>query len=387
MKRINLKDLRSRALLSGRLRVHILPILIWIGAVACVVVLFRQRTQRFEVLGIVQGRVHQVAATCDGRVIDVRVQLFERVSQEQPLAVIDTVLDDENLQAQLDTALAEVQHLKAQLVATQQRLLAEAANRQTDWTVTHRRFSVDVENSKLRVLELMTIIETDRTALEGIELDNKVSIIQNISDQSDAALFRFQRAKVQYNTLAKKIGENQRLLKQARSDLDTAQKRLADFSRQQPQQPSVDSQLEVVHKQIIVQEQRMKELLARRTLLVLKCPFDGVVSQLHHRPGEAVLAGDLILTVAETKPGEIVAYANEVHLSRVRERMAVELIKNRAPAQIARSQVVHLGANIELMPQQLWRNPNIPQWGRPVLIGVPPGLELVPGELVGIRGL
>jgi len=40
-----------------------------------------------------------------------------------------------------------------------------------------------------------------------------------------------------------------------------------------------------------------------------------------------------------------------------------------------------------LMPERLWVNPNIPEWGRPILIKIPPGLELVPGELVGVRGL
>jgi len=249
MKGTSFKSLRSRSLRAGLIRRHILPILIWIAVVACVVMLFRQRAQRFEVLGLAQGQMHQVAATCDGRLTELPVQLFERVHQGQPLARIDTVLDNENLQAQLNTASAEVQRLKAELVATQQRLLAEAANRHTDWVATHRRFSVDAENSKLRVLELMTLIETDRSALEGLKLDNKVSIIQNVSDQNNAALFRIQRAKAQYNTLAKKIEENERLLKQARSDLDTAQKRLAEFSRQRPQQPSVDSALEVLHKQ------------------------------------------------------------------------------------------------------------------------------------------
>jgi hypothetical protein len=39
------------------------------------------------------------------------------------------------------------------------------------------------------------------------------------------------------------------------------------------------------------------------------------------------------------------------------------------------------------MPERLWRNPNLPQYGLPVLIKIPPGMELVPGELVGVRGL
>lgn len=387
MKKTTFKSLRGTVLASGRIRTHILPILVWAGALAGVVVLFHYRTQRFEVLGLAQGQMHQVAATCDGRLRNVPVQLFERVSQGQTLAVVDTVLDNENLQAQLDTALAEVQHLSAELVNTRECLLAEAANRQTDWIAAHRRFSVDVENTKLRVLELMTLLETDRIALGGLELDNKISIVQSIADQNDTALLQRQRTKVTYNTLAKEIEENEFLLKQAKSDLDAAQRRIAKFSQQQPQHPSVDSALQVIHKQISVQQQRIEELLARRSPLVLKSPFDGVVGQLYHKPGEAVLAGDPILTVAEAKPTEVVAYAGEDQLGRVRERMPVELIKSTEPARTVRSQVAYLGANIELMPQQLWRNRNIPQWGRPVLIRIPPGLELVPGEIVGIRGL
>jgi hypothetical protein len=89
----------------------------------------------------------------------------------------------------------------------------------------------------------------------------------------------------------------------------------------------------------------------------------------------------------EAEPAEIIAYAREDQLGRIRERMTVELIKTSEPAQIAGSQVVYLGPVMELMPEQLWRNPNIPQWGRPMLINIPPGFELIPGEMVGIRGL
>ncbi|MHC4659956.1 MAG: HlyD family secretion protein, partial [Planctomycetota bacterium] len=157
MKGISLKNRRA-----GRLRVHILPILVWIGAVVVVVVLFQHRAERFEVLGLAQGQVHQVAATCDGRLKDVPVQLFEKVGRGQTLAVIDTVLDNENLQAQLDTASAEIEHLKAELVSTEDQLLTEAVNRQTDWVGAQRRFSVDVENARVAVLELKAQLEADR---------------------------------------------------------------------------------------------------------------------------------------------------------------------------------------------------------------------------------
>jgi multidrug resistance efflux pump len=136
-----------------------------------------------------------------------------------------------------------------------------------------------------------------------------------------------------------------------------------------------------------VLEHRMNELNARREKLVLKSPFDGIVSQIQGRVGETVLAGGAILTIAEDKPREIIAYASEDQARQIQKGTAVELIKTSEPAQIAKSEVTYLGPNIDQMPVRLWRNPNIPQWGRPILMKIPPGLKLLPGETVGIRGL
>ena len=79
----------------SRLRRHIMPILVWLSVLACVVGLFTRRTQRFEVLGIAQGQVRQIAANCSGRLKSVPVQLFEKVNLGQPVAVVDTILDNE----------------------------------------------------------------------------------------------------------------------------------------------------------------------------------------------------------------------------------------------------------------------------------------------------
>jgi hypothetical protein len=103
------------------------------------------------------------------------------------------------------------------------------------------------------------------------------------------------------------------------------------------------------------------------------------------QPGEVVTAGEPILAIAEVMPNEIVAYIGEGLFGQVEEEMPVEIIKERDPPQIARSQITEIGPTIELMPERMWLNPNIPQWGRPVLIEFPEGLELVPGEMIGIR--
>lgn len=381
----------------GRLHLHILPVLVWLGAVACVVVLFHFRTLRFEVVGIAQGRIHQVCAPVDSRLKIVSVELFEDVSKGQMLAT----LYDTQLNAQIATIGAEIEHLASQLVSIQDTMFAEAANRQTDAIASQRRFNVDVENARLRILEQKTLIETDKIAAEDLAVE--VKIAAELLESDAIAPYELQKAQGLYNVVAKRIEENQHLLTQAEQDLQQARQRRDEFAQRQTVHPSVDSALETIRRQIAVQEKLIAELSVQREALRIISPVDGTVVQIQIRanqmasrrpgedvlrkPGEVVLAGAPILVVAETQPTELVAYIGQEQLAKVKETMAVQLIKSTEPVQIANSQVTRLGPTMELMPQQLWRNPNIAQWGRPILIKIPPGLKLIPGEMVGIRGL
>ncbi len=105
------------------------------------------------------------------------------------------------------------------------------------------------------------------------------------------------------------------------------------------------------------------------------------------RPGEAITAGEPIIAIAEARPSEIIAYIGDRSVGQVEEKILVELIKDREPPQIAKSQITQIGPTMELMPERMWLYPNMPQWGRPVLIEIPEGLELIPGEMIGIRRL
>jgi multidrug resistance efflux pump len=392
-----MKKTRSTNHRYGRLHLHILPALVWLGAVACMVVLFRHRTQRFEVLGIAQGLVYQVSAPVDSRLKMVSVKLFEDVSKGQTLAA----LDDTQLNTQIATIGAEIEHLTSQLVSIGDTMLAEAANRQTDAIAAQRRFKVDVENARLRILEQKTLIETDKVMAEDLAVE--VKIATELLESDAIAPYELQKAQGLYNVVAKRIEENKHLLTQAEQDLEQARQRRDEFAQRQLVHPSVNSALETIRKQITVQEKLIAELSVQREALRITSPVDGTVVQIQIRanqaamrrpgedvlrkPGEVVLAGDPILVVAEKEPTEIVAYISQEQLAKVKETMVVQLVKDTEPAQIASSQVVCLGPTMELMPQQLWLNPNIAQWGRAILIKIPPGLKLLPGETVGIKGL
>jgi len=380
-----MKKTISKIHIHGRFRSHVTPILVWLTTVLCVVVLFYNRTQQFEVLGIARGQVCEISATCTGRIESLPVELFDKVRQGDTIAVINTVLDNENLHAELALISAEIQKLQAELILSQEQFTLEASARQTDILTTQRRFAIDIENTRLRILEFKTLIETDRITLQDLELE--VKIAQDLLNKGAIANYEFQKAQVLHNTLAKTVEANGNLLTQASRDLEQAQYRYSQIAAQQPQQPSVDNALNVIRKAIAVQQHQIEQIMKRRQTLELKAPFDGIVSQIQDLSGETILAGDPIMTITEVKPTEIIAYANENQLGHVKEAMPVKLIKNSAPAQIASSQVVHIGPDVQLMPQRLWQNPTLAQWGRPILIKIPPDLRLIPGEIVGIRGL
>lgn len=405
MKRISLKNY------PFRLRLHLLPILVWLGAVACVIGLFTRRSQRFEIVGMARSPVFHVSVNCAARLKTVPVKLFENVTKGQTVAIVNTVLDNEQprieLQTQLDAILAEIEHLSAQLVPTQETLLAEESDREISRIARMRTFDIDIENARIQILSLRSQIASDRIVLEDLAMEAKIT--RDLVEQKAIAPYEQEKAQVQYNALAKKVEENENLLEQAKSDLVQARQRRDEYAKSLPFNPSVDDALEVIRKQIAVQERLMDGVLAQlealkaRESLELKAPVDGVVipvqqqanealmrrpgERIMGRPGEAVTAGEPILAIAEARPSKIIAYIGDRLLGQVEENMPVEIIKDREPPQIARSQITQIGPTMELMPERMWLYPNIPQWGRPILIEIPDGLELIPGEMIGIRRL
>jgi len=259
MKRISLRNY------PFRLRLHLLPILVWLGAVVCVIGLFTRRSQRFEIVGMARSPVLRVSVNCAARIRSVPVELFENVKKGQTVAIVNTVLDNEQprieLQTQLDTILAEIEHLSAQLVPTQESLLAEESDRVISRIERMRSFDIDIEKARIQILSLRSQIASDRIVLEDLAMEAK--IIRDLVKQKAIAPFEQEKAQVQYDALAKKIEENENLLEQAKSDLPQAQQRRNEYAKNHPFNPSVNDALEVIRKQIAVQERLMGGVLAQ----------------------------------------------------------------------------------------------------------------------------
>lgn len=391
---------------------HAVPVIVWLGAVATVGWLFQERSESIQIVGIAQSEVHQVASDCTARITDIQVELFQPVKAGQTLAVLNTVPASEwavaaELQAKVATSAAEIEQLMASLIPTQERMLTDAADLQIGLAGNRRRFAVDVESARLHVLRLQAAMASEQITLNGLALELQAA--ERLVEEKAISPFELERVRIQHDSTAKTIQEYEQQLQQARADQVETERRYEEFLKQELPLQSIDEALEAIHKAVKVRQEVMKGLQAQiaalqaRTAVELKSPIDGVIIPISgranevllkrpgeetiRRPGEVISAGEPILAVAQTEPTEILAYASEKQIGRLEKDMAVELVKIRHPAQIARSRVVSVGPTIELMPQRLWRSANMPQWGRPLVVEIPPGLMLVPGELVGIRGL
>lgn len=375
---------------------HLVPIGVWAFTLFAVVGLFYNRAQQVVVFGVVQGRVFDMATTCTGRVVSINVKLFDRVQKGQTVAVMDILPDDKRpeeqiFKSQLETISAQIQHLAAQLIPTQEQIMAEASRNESNWAENLRRFAMDVDNARLRVLELRAQIETERMTAKTLE--NDITISRKLVDANALVVEELNKLQLQDDTVKSTIQDNETLLDQAQKNLELALQRHADYSKIAMEHPSVDNALEVIRKEIAVQEGLMNEVstqlatLQTKQFFELKSPFDGIVSTIAMDIGGVVDVNVPVMRIAQADPTEVMGYIEESQAGQIREGVAVEVVRRGPPPAIGRAEVVSVGPVIEQLPMQLWRSRNTPQWGRPFLVRTTVDMKLLAGERVGIRRL
>jgi len=364
-----------------RWRQQLVPIVVWLVASVGACWLFTQRAQRCELAGIAQGEQREVASVIDGRLLLVPVQRFEQVKQGQTLAV----LEDGRIRAELATAAAQTVRLRAELAATEDRLVAEAQVQDAEQMAEARRFAIDLESTRLRALELIVELETDRITLEFLRF--QAAWLGENYEKHAASQHELTSARSEFDAMKKKIEEKDSALAQVELDLQNAQRRQESFAQQHPASPALDKALQPLRAALIVQERRIDELALDRAMLVLSSPMDGVVSTVLRGAGETLLAGEPVLTVAAAQPSEVIAYATAAQAGRLEAGMPTELEVTRegSPRRMAESHVVAIGAAVEQLPVRLWQNPAVPEWGWPIKIAVAPELGTRLGELIGVR--
>jgi multidrug resistance efflux pump len=377
---------------KGRLLTRMLPGFVWLAAIGGVAVLFLHQSERVELQGIAYSYEQTINSVETGYIRSIPVSLYQTVQKGETLAVIkeNTVArqehDDALLQAQRATAEAELEQLKAQLQAAEDRFIAEQHEQELDVLTMGRRMAVDMEQARLEVLQIRSSLEPDRLSLKDLEVE--IEIVKELVQQNAAEAYELQKAQTSYAVLQEKVTRSEQLLAQAETDYEAARLRKDEFEQKVPYRPQVaDRELAPIRQAILVQEKRIDELMTQRDIIVLVAPFDGVVNTVNYKAGQTVVRGDSIMTVVKPQPEYIMAWVPQKDMGRFDVNTKVKIVSQSTPYQSFESQISHMGAALELLPERLWKVPTTPEWGRSVKIPIQPGFQCLHNEVLGIKTL
>ena len=362
-----------------RFRYGALPVLSFAVSVMLSLSLWDLQARRSNVVGEVAAVRIAVAAGTDGVLLPLSQRqwtLFDTVQANQTIAR----LDDRPAQAALETFRKELTRLRSEVDAAAARIELERSNLDRDHRREAVRLAWQIERQRLQVLDRRAVIETDRVELqrEITLLASQESLLErNAFARSEVVQSRFRRDEV-----AKRIEQNTAALVEAEQQRKSAMERLKNFPELVPS--AVARLLAAVQARTAVQECRIRELQLQIASLEVRAPISGTISAIHLWPGQAIRAGDPIVTIAADHSRYIVSYVRQEQRFRPTTGTLVAVRLRDPGSRATQATVERVGPQVEPVPIHQLRDPKVPEWGLPVRITLPPALNVRPGELMDI---
>jgi len=356
-----------------------------LAAVVALTFLLAGRTERYAYVGIARPFEYRIASVSTGMVADVLVELYDDVEAGQPIASLDAGL----VETRLARERAELAELDAELELARSNLDLVRGPDALEWRSDLQRFQVDAAERRLEALALQADIEGDESERQRLSL--RAERIRALYERGIVSADDYDQARLAHEALARRLGENRRLLARTQAERAAAEARAAEFSGQ-GSDSLVDRMLAPLLARVEAQQLRVAEIATERERLVLRSPVPGRVTQLLATAGAAVRPGEPIAVVARPVATEVVGYLPEAAGRAVRPNDRVLVARHRGlrggdeeRAVVAESAVVRVAPTIAELPERLWPRAGEPRYGRAIVVPVGPELALVPGEVVSLR--
>jgi hypothetical protein len=120
-------------------------------------------------------------------------------------------------------------------------------------------------------------------------------------------------------------------------------------------------------------------------VIEVRAPISGTLVGVHCWPGQNVLPGVPIATIAADYGKHLVGFMPEDAHFVARPGMHVTLRPRTASGDAYTSEVEVVANHIEPLPRHLWGMSSEPQWGVPFRVKMPPDVILLPGSLVDLH--
>lgn len=346
-----------------------IPFAVWLLAIGFLAYLAKTQIHEVDAVAIVESRQVDVASLVDGTIQSIAVQPFDEVKEGEVLVMFD----DSLVQAELNTARAELGRVRADLEAAQ-------AQWNRDLLDDQRRYEVNEEEAHLDLLDRIVDQEADRVTAARLQMMMKNrERLKGITSQEEYDTYR-----LEYEAIETKINENEKAIAFARERFDDTRTR-RQARQEDTNKTEVDIALAPFKSEINVQDAKIQFLNQEVRRHVLRAPMDGVISNIDFCAGQAVMKGVPLMTVSDPSSTRVTAWVSEQNLRKLKVGTQVEVTTRRFPRDEAAASVLKVGARVQRFPVHLSPNPNLPQWGVAVLIGNIPERIFYPGEVVDVR--
>jgi HlyD family secretion protein len=341
-------------------RLRYVPALIFIAVVFILALLWQNYTSAPMLVG--QAEVVPASVSCykPGTLAELSVDRFQQVKKGDAIGQVQ-VTDPKILAASLAVIQAQIEVLRTgqEPIANEQRLSMEYGEIHLNWM--SQRAQLGVAKADLQVAEA----DFQRTA----ELFKEKIVSQRAYDL----------AKAKKDSLQSRVDE----LTQSVKDQAGMIEKLLPIKTTDISKVTEEPLLAA----IAAQEAQLQLTEAELSPITLYAPVDGMVDLIYHHAGEAVTAGEPILSIAPSHAMRIIGYLRPPVLEEPKMGARVEVRTRNPNQQVANGEVIEVGNQFEPLPTALqypMRLANA-ELGLPLCVSVPPGLNIRPGELVDLQ--
>jgi HlyD family secretion protein len=340
-------------------RQRVFPVLALLMAFAALAILWTNHVVAPTMVGQAEPVLANVSCYKPGVVGQLTVNRFQKVKAGDSVGQV-LVTDPKILASSLAVIQAEIEMLRTEMrpVAMQQRTAMDYDQLRLDWMKQRAQLATARVN--------LGLAETEYRRMSELFKDKIVS--ERMYEQSKAARDRLQN---ETEELTKLVTEGEHGFQQ-----------LQLTNTIEPSKVSADP----LHAAIAVQEAKLHLTEAELSPVSLKAPIDGIVDTIFHRAGEAITAGQPILSIATLNPVRIVGYLRPPIIAEPKVGMQVRIRTRTLRRQIGQGKIVEVGTQLEKVPAPLlgaMKLANV-ELGLPVDISLPANLPIRAGELVDI---
>jgi multidrug resistance efflux pump len=343
-------------------RIRLAPILVLLAAAVAVSYLWRENLTAPTLTGEVETRKSNVSSPRPGKLSQLNVVRLQRVKEGDIIAQVITT-DPDIQRFSLNVIHAEIRLLQANLqpVLGQQR-----------YNLTYDRLRLDWMDQRAQLAGTrvkLSLAEAELRRTEELFKDKIVS--EQALDAARSAKEGLEAEVKERNNLVTELGE--KIKTQGLSALQSSD-------------PDLTAQ-DVLQASINVQEEKLRLTEAELNPVPLKVPMDGMVSVIHHRSGEAINAGEPIITLSALSSDRILGYLRQPLSFEPKVGMKVEVRTRSVKRSVCEAEIIQVGTEMEAISATLspMSTAHFHEVGLPVLVSMPGTPKLLPGELVDLR--